>query len=259
MDGGDQEKCVSIVKFLKKHEDAWPFLEPVDPIKLGIPDYLNIIKHPMDLQTIEHRLGKHNYKSPDDVRSDVDLMISNALLYNQPGSDICKMAKTLQAVAKRKFSAAKFSNNLSTNGASAQPPEKSSKKSSIKRESSPVGSIVKDKKRKNKEEDEPVSRAEAPVEAPPIKTKLKISKENVPMTFDEKRDLGRNINRLNPFQLTEVVEIIKGALTLLDTEKEDIEVDMNDLDTQTLRKLERFVNSCLNKEDPDRKREKLSS
>jgi len=253
MDAGDNDKCVSIVKMLKKHEDAWPFLEPVDPIKLGLPDYLTIIKHPMDLLTIEQYLGKHYYKSPDEVRVDIELMINNALLYNQPGSDICKMAKTLQTIAKRKFASAKFSNST-TNGASSQPVEKAPS-SSKKSASTPPTSSIKDKKRKLKEEDE--VRIETPVETPPIKTKLKVSKDNVPMSFEEKRDLGRNINRLNPHQLTEVVEIIKGALTI-DTEKEDIEVDMNDLDTHTLRKLERFVNSCLIKEDPDKKREKLS-
>jgi hypothetical protein len=263
MDPDDHEKCTSILKFLQKHEDAWPFREPVDPIKLGIPDYFIVIKHPMDLSTIQQRLGKHQYTSPEQVRSDIDLMFDNALTYNQPGSDICKMAKTLQNTAKRKFSSAKFS---LTNGSSQSPGVENSSSSKrarpvqIKSPSNPTPPH-KDKKRKLKEEEESI-RTEAPAESPPIiRTKLKVNKDAVPMTFDEKRDLGRNINRLNPHQLTEVVEIIKGARPI-DTEKEDIEVDMNDLDIPTLRKLERFVNSCLStmKEDPDgRKKEKISS
>jgi hypothetical protein len=38
---------------LSKHTYAWIFLEPVDPIKLNIPDYLDIIKKPMDFGTIK--------------------------------------------------------------------------------------------------------------------------------------------------------------------------------------------------------------
>ena len=38
---------------------AVPFLAPVDPKKLGILDYFNVIKHPMDLGTVHEQLMKH--------------------------------------------------------------------------------------------------------------------------------------------------------------------------------------------------------
>lgn len=38
----------------KKHVAyAWPFYKPVDVKALGLHDYLDIIKHPMDLGTIK--------------------------------------------------------------------------------------------------------------------------------------------------------------------------------------------------------------
>jgi hypothetical protein len=37
---------------LKNHKTAWPFKEPVDPVALNIPNYFEIIKEPMDLQTV---------------------------------------------------------------------------------------------------------------------------------------------------------------------------------------------------------------
>lgn len=46
-------KCQDMVRELLKHEDAWPFAKPVDPVALNIPDYFDIIKHPMDLGTIK--------------------------------------------------------------------------------------------------------------------------------------------------------------------------------------------------------------
>jgi len=41
-----------------KHSHSWPFQHPVNTVELNIPDYFDIIKHPMDLGTIKKRLGK---------------------------------------------------------------------------------------------------------------------------------------------------------------------------------------------------------
>ena len=48
--------CAKILTQLKNHKNAWPFLQPVDPIALGIPHYRELIKEPMDLQTAENHL-----------------------------------------------------------------------------------------------------------------------------------------------------------------------------------------------------------
>jgi hypothetical protein len=36
--------CLRILHMLKSNKTAWPFKEPVDPIALNIPHYLEIIK-----------------------------------------------------------------------------------------------------------------------------------------------------------------------------------------------------------------------
>jgi len=41
------------LQVMKNQKHGWVFNEPVDPIKLGIPDYFQIIKHPMDLGTVK--------------------------------------------------------------------------------------------------------------------------------------------------------------------------------------------------------------
>jgi bromodomain-containing factor 1 len=48
----DLRKCYKVLQILKRHECAFPFLEPVDPVALKIPDYPTIVKEPMDLGTI---------------------------------------------------------------------------------------------------------------------------------------------------------------------------------------------------------------
>ena len=41
--------------------------EPVDPVALQIPTYFDIIKHPMDLGTILHKLARGAYATPAEV------------------------------------------------------------------------------------------------------------------------------------------------------------------------------------------------
>jgi hypothetical protein len=45
-------ECHRILVDLRKHQNAPPFNQPVDPKLLNIPDYFDVIKHPMDLGTI---------------------------------------------------------------------------------------------------------------------------------------------------------------------------------------------------------------
>mmetsp|Transcript_20836 Transcript_20836/g.26993 ORF Transcript_20836/g.26993 Transcript_20836/m.26993 type:complete len:1056 (+) Transcript_20836:177-3344(+) len=79
----------------KNHKLAWIFSEPVDPIKLGLSDYFQVIQHPMDLGTIRKRLEQFEYYDLDQIESDVSLTFSNAILYNGAQSDIGKAAKEL--------------------------------------------------------------------------------------------------------------------------------------------------------------------
>lgn len=92
--------AISVLKNLKKSKSAGPFLQPVDIVKLQIPDYPTIIKHPMDLATVEHRLGKalkpSYYKSADEFISDVHLIFNNCYTYNGETSIISRMANDLR-------------------------------------------------------------------------------------------------------------------------------------------------------------------
>ena len=59
------------------------FIEPVDFIKLNIPDYPNIIKHPMDFRTIKTNLDKNVYPTAEAFAQHVRLVFQNAIMYNQ--------------------------------------------------------------------------------------------------------------------------------------------------------------------------------
>lgn len=67
---------------LKRMHDSRFYREPVDPIKLNIPNYPNVITRPMDLSTIEKKLKANEYTSPQAVTDDFALMVQNAATFN---------------------------------------------------------------------------------------------------------------------------------------------------------------------------------
>ncbi|XP_078498077.1 bromodomain-containing protein 3 isoform X2 [Lissotriton helveticus] len=72
--------------------------------------------------------------------------------------------------------------------------------------------------------------------------------EGLPMTYDEKRQLSLDINRLPGEKLGRVVHIIQSREpSLRDSNPDEIEIDFETLKPTTLRELERYVKSCLQK------------
>ena len=58
------------------------FLEPVDPIKLNIPDYALVITNPMDISTVRANLAAGVYKAPQEFAEHMRLIWKNAMAYN---------------------------------------------------------------------------------------------------------------------------------------------------------------------------------
>jgi len=76
----------------------------------------------------------------------------------------------------------------------------------------------------------------------------------LPMTYDEKRQLSLDINKLPGDKLGKVVQIIQQREPALrDSNPDEIEIDFETLKPSTLRALEHFVATCLKKE-PRKKR-----
>jgi len=92
-------KCVEVLKELQSHEHGWVFATPVNPVELGLDDYFEVIKKPMDLGTIQKNLEAGSYHAYDDFKSDVRLTFENAMKYNEEKTVVHEMAKQL----KKKF------------------------------------------------------------------------------------------------------------------------------------------------------------
>lgn len=84
--------CFKILNKLKTHPRALPFLNPVDPELLGIPDYFIVIKEPMDFSRIEKKLFDLQYKNHEEFERDVMLVYQNAKTYNDSAHFVHVMA-----------------------------------------------------------------------------------------------------------------------------------------------------------------------
>ncbi|XP_058889765.1 bromodomain adjacent to zinc finger domain protein 2B-like isoform X22 [Acipenser ruthenus] len=82
----DLALCSLILSELETHEDAWPFLHPVN-LKL-VSGYKKVIKKPMAFATIREKLGSSQYQNLEAFVVDVRLVFDNCETFNEDDSDI---------------------------------------------------------------------------------------------------------------------------------------------------------------------------
>ena len=92
---------MKVIDKIKSKTTAIPFLYPVDVVALNIPDYLDIIKQPMDLSTVSHKLNTQKYSTLKDFLSDTNLIFTNAMEYNLESSEIYQNALETQNEFKK--------------------------------------------------------------------------------------------------------------------------------------------------------------
>ncbi|KAJ1174143.1 hypothetical protein NDU88_005966 [Pleurodeles waltl] len=87
----------------RQDPESLPFRQPVDPQVLGIPDYFDIVKNPMDLSTIKRKLDTGQYQEPWQYVDDIWLMFNNAWLYNRKTSRVYKYCSKLAEVFEQEI------------------------------------------------------------------------------------------------------------------------------------------------------------
>lgn len=215
------KKCQTILKTVKAHKHAWIFADPVDPVKLNIPDYFTIIKRPMDLGTVKANMDNGTITTPEQFKDDVILTFANAMKYNPPEHDVHKMAKSLNELFVQKWEkeedSIKQKWRLEANGGTHIPSAPG------QHTSEPIGKRLLDTD----------------------------FKDDTPMTYEEKRELSANMNKLPGKKLGAVVQIIHDRNPkILQQNVEDpdeIEVDIDKIDDATLRFLDTYVKDALAK------------
>ncbi|KAL4335629.1 hypothetical protein GQ457_07G027660 [Hibiscus cannabinus] len=97
----DKKLLVFILDRLQKKDTYGVFSEPVDPEEL--PDYHDIIAHPMDFLTVRKKLDGGAYTTLEQFEMDVFLICSNAMQYNAPDTIYFRQARSIQELAKKDF------------------------------------------------------------------------------------------------------------------------------------------------------------
>jgi hypothetical protein len=77
-----------IVCSMISRPESMAFREPVQWKLLGLIDYLDVIKQPMDLGTIKIGIEKRKYETLADIAYDVRLVWRNCMTYNRDGSEV---------------------------------------------------------------------------------------------------------------------------------------------------------------------------
>ncbi|XP_008178827.1 transcription initiation factor TFIID subunit 1 isoform X2 [Acyrthosiphon pisum] len=87
----------NVVGKVKTMSEAWPFMKPVN--RKLVKDYYNVIKQPIDLETIASRVSSHKYHNRKEFLGDINLIFENSVAYNGEDSDFTQQAKKLISVA----------------------------------------------------------------------------------------------------------------------------------------------------------------
>ncbi|XP_043704030.1 transcription factor GTE10-like isoform X2 [Telopea speciosissima] len=217
------KQCETLLKRLMSHQFSWVFNTPVDADKLNIPDYFQVIKHPMDLGTIKRKIASGAYSSPLDFVADVRLTFSNAMTYNPPKNDFHIMADTLRNFFEKRWEP--IEKKFSSTDLQTAPV-----KSSVPREIEPAKPMLPSKKRK-------ISTTSHNVKTEPVKRI---------MTDEEKHKLSRELESLLGEMPEHIVDFLRGhSFNGGQTGEDEIEVDIDALSHDTLFTLRKLLDDYL--------------
>ncbi|KAK9073985.1 hypothetical protein SSX86_006580 [Deinandra increscens subsp. villosa] len=290
-DGNLMKMCRQVLTKLMKHKLSWIFKAPVDAVALGLHDYHQIIKRPMDLGSVKSKLSENKYSSPVDFASDVRLVFENALLYNPKTDNAHRMADQLLTYFEGLFRPieAELATRSHVNGFSApdefdgsswddiRTPERSKKPKTSGPVTSPfitnkqihstalnptiqpviqspvrIPPVVQSPVRTPS----PMQRTPSPIQAAEmIKPSLTATRGAVgklpkprakdlnkrEMNMEEKQKLGLGLQSMPPEKMPQLLQIIRKRNSQLAQEGDEIELDIEALDTETLWELDRFV------------------
>lgn len=276
--------CYEVVKELQaiKH---WAFAQffysPVDPVALNIPTYFQIIKKPMDLNTIQTKLENNAYEKASEFKEDVQLIFKNCYKFNPDGEFVNDCGRKLEEVFNKKWetkdswissrqpdsephSAAEEEDEEEDEESDAEDDSEDDRndkilqlQKQIEMMSKQMGELTQPKKKKKStppmppkkvktkgDKKEKSAATKTRKEEPPSKKKPKKVKEEKErfVTYNEKQYISAGIGALPDKQMGEALKLIQQNVpSLKGVEETEIELDIDELPNSVLLKLLRFV------------------
>jgi bromodomain-containing factor 1 len=276
--------CYEVVKELQaiKH---WAFAQffytPVDPVALNIPTYFQIIKKPMDLNTIQTKLENNAYEKASEFKEDVQLIFKNCYKFNPDGEFVNDCGRKLEEVFNKKWetkdswissrqpesephSAAEEEDEEDEEESEAEDDSEDDRndkilqlQKQIEMMSKQMGELTQPKKKKKStppmppkkvktkgDKKEKSAATKTRKEEPQSKKKSKKVKEEKErfVTYNEKQYISAGIGALPDKQMGEALKLIQQNVpSLKGVEETEIELDIDELPNSVLLKLLRFV------------------
>jgi hypothetical protein len=225
----------TILRQITQHRWAWPFMTPVDVKGLGLHDYHDVIKKPMDFGTIRRKMDAKDatgYKNVCDICEDVRLFFKNAVTYNDDQSDVHVMAKTLSQKFEEKWKTLWPKVNEEEARRKKEEADANSREMVDSRLSGET-----DLEKLGGELDELNEHLE--------KLRQELAPKCRMMSVEEKRQLGESLGKLSPEDLTKALQIIAQKNPSFIPTEDEVELDIDAQDASTLWRLQYFVKAVL--------------
>ncbi|CAH1764218.1 8295_t:CDS:2 [Entrophospora sp. SA101] len=247
--------CRSVYQELKKKQHyayAYPFYEPVNAEKLGVPEYYNIIKTPMDLSMISTKLENETYTSAEDFEVDIRLMFENCYKFNPPGTEVYNMGKQLEKVFDKKWikeeeeSVSGDENDhlkaLQRHLAALSSQITQYKKSGKSKSKKPIKKSIQSKTKSDANSSfDTKSKTKRP-RISSINNSFIINEENQELTAQQKAILSQRIEYLSPELTVTLISIVQQSGAPLIAEKEGgYELEIENIDTKIVKQIYEFV------------------
>lgn len=239
--------CEKVLAELSKPKYAnigFPFVAPVDPVALNIPNYHSVIKKPMDLRTVKGKLDGGEYENAKDFEADVRLIFQNCYKFNAAPHPINVMGHQFEEAFDEHWAKKREWVEANTPASGPQSPgsspeeddsddeeeeeeEEQTQLSKLQQQiaamSRQVELITQKKKSppatsKKAKSSKPVKKDHKKAAAPPIRAEKKApsrpaKKEKAPyVTYEQKQDISNRINSLTESKMAAALKLIRDNM-----------------------------------------------
>ena len=237
MDGFLVKYGVPLLRALRSRRDASLFAEPVDVDAWGIREtYFVVVKHPMDLLTMERKIVERKYDTVDDFINDFHLIFRNFRAFNHKPVDgqcticqhLCRECDSFEAHVSKRLSTIRDKYDAWISRCAPPDAVTGRKINELEQQIADMKAMIEEQQRLKREEELP----------PPPKRK------KIPKTMSDaaKRALVEEINSLPEDQLERFQTSFMTQLQhVMD---EDGEVHVDDAPVETLYEMRAFID-CL--------------
>ena len=250
--------CYKFLEFLDNYkngpDNTLPF--KVVPTNDIAPDYDQIIKNPVALDTIRDKILNAQYQNMKSFKDDVDLMWENCRTYNKPNEPLYELANRLQSVFNEVYKTHTSMKNPEDAKEALQALEDSVKKCTritqiVKQTYSFPDQMVQKKSQDTTYKPRSSSSSEKNIDRRPTYKEPTEEQLNSEMTTDQKYFIANKIDTMPIELLGEVLRILMDAHHF-DPTKETI-ISFSELENKTLRRIEAYVLENCNREKDVRK------